>query len=798
MKRALALALLGACVLALAMVLAAGPGTKVRAAAGDTVADLVYGQANFTSNVQNCGYLGSTAATSLCGPQSVAIDGAGRLWVADTDNHRVLEYDTPLSNTTPNRVFGQTGSFTTGTCNKGGVSADSLCYPAQLTVDARGNLWVADSGNNRVLEYDDPINTNTTADRVFGQFNSFAMNTYNNGGTSPNSLWNPTGVAVDSAGNLYVSDRWNFRVLEYNTPVSSDTIADRVFGQGSNLNSGVQNLGGVSATSLSTQLGLAVDAADNLYVADEGNNRVLEFLTPISTDTTADRVFGQFGSFSTNIANNGGVSAASVYIPTGMAIDLNGNVYMSETGNERTLEYDNPPSTDTIADQTFGHLGNFAAGTNNDIGLNASSLADPWSVAIDASCHLWIADMGNNRVLEYDSPPPGCATPATFTPTATVCPLGICTATPTATATFTPTITPTPTATPLCVPTPLDSCTPTATATDTPTATPTCDPFVAACDTPTPLPTDTGTPTPTETPCVPLPGQDCTPTPTCDPSCDTATFTATPTQTPTHTPTPTATPICPPIPTGVLVGTIVSVLSPASGTMDVTLNLAGTSVSGTITPSGTSGLTGGPVIGVVLCGSIRFTTANSALRLAGTVSPDGASIQGIYIAPPSDDLRVGDAGDWRLTAAAADTDGDSLSDGAEVDTYHTNPYAFDTDADGCGDGKEVTFPSLNANDPWDFFSVPVPALFAAPNPVGLMRDSVVGPGDAQAIFAYFKKGAKTGTPEYEQDLNADGIKDGVEYDRSVIGPGVSGRADGVVSAADAQVAFAQFKDGYRC
>ncbi|TAK56451.1 MAG: hypothetical protein EPO22_13640 [Dehalococcoidia bacterium] len=149
----------------------------------------------------------------------------------------------------------------------------------------------------------------------------------------------------------------------------------------------------------------------------------------------------------------------------------------------------------------------------------------------------------------------------------------------------------------------------------------------------------------------------------------------------------------------------------------------------------------------------------------------------------------------------ADTDGDGLSDGAEVNTYATNPLVADTDDDGCGDGKEFTLvPPIDPLDPWDFYSVPVPALFVAPNPLIVFKDKVVSAADSQAIFGYFTRGARTGTLEYEQDLNANGIKDGLEYDRSVVvgSPGASGPPNGVISAADAQLAFSQFTFGYHC
>ncbi|TAK66645.1 MAG: hypothetical protein EPO22_03645 [Dehalococcoidia bacterium] len=131
-------------------------------------------------------------------------------------------------------------------------------------------------------------------------------------------------------------------------------------------------------------------------------------------------------------------------------------------------------------------------------------------------------------------------------------------------------------------------------------------------------------------------------------------------------------------------------------------------------------------------------------------------------------------------------------------TATINP-TLDTDGDGCPDVKEPQLvPPTDPNNPWDFYSVPVPALFAAPNPLIVFRDATVSAADAQAIFGYFTKAAKSGSTEYEQDLNANGIKDGLEYDRSVAAPGASGPPNGVISAADAQLAFAQFTFGYKC
>ncbi len=124
-------------------------------------------------------------------------------------------------------------------------------------------------------------------------------------------------------------------------------------------------------------------------------------------------------------------------------------------------------------------------------------------------------------------------------------------------------------------------------------------------------------------------------------------------------------------------------------------------------------------------------------------------------------------------------------------------YSPDSDGDGCRDVSEAGL-GLDVHNTWDFYSVPVPALFAAPFPATESHDGIVRASDAQAVFGYYKKGAKTGSVEYEQDLNNNGIKDGIEYDRSFISAAHTGPPDGIISAMDAQLAFAQFKLQYRC
>ena len=436
-----------------------------------TSASRVFGQANsFASNACN---QGGVSATSLCTPYGIGFDGNGDLYVADKGNNRVLEYNSPLSNRTADVVFGQNGSFTSTAC--GLASAGTLCAPYAVAVDPSNNVYIADHGDNRVLEYNTPLTTDTIADNVFGQLGSFNSVGSNDGGVSATSLSNPAGVALDPYGNLYVADYGNNRVLQYSDP-STYSTADLVFGQINfsnngqnevvvnastianpisvaidesvipnrlyvsdandsrvlgwsdvtalsngapadlligqpNFTSSACNNGGISAGTLCGPWGVAVDSGGNLYVVDAGNNRVLEYSSPFAACGSfpcfggpADLVFGQGGSFTSSLANNGGISANSLNGPTDIAVDSQDNVYVNDSRNNRVLEYNTPLTTDTTADVVFGQGGSFTSGAFNNGGITASSLSDPVGVTVDASGNVYISDTVNSRVLEFDSP----------------------------------------------------------------------------------------------------------------------------------------------------------------------------------------------------------------------------------------------------------------------------------------------------------------------------------------------------------------------------------------------------------
>jgi hypothetical protein len=386
------------------------PGASQAGILKPITAGVVYGQGgSFTTNAPNDG---GTVANGYSFLSNVAVDASGNLYVADGGNNRVLYY--PRGSTNPTRVYGQNGSFTNNSPNGGGaVSASGLSNPVGLSLDGGGNLYVADMDNNRVLFY--PAGQ-TTPTKVYGQ-PDFATGTPNTGGVSANSMDDPWGIAVDAGGDLYVSDYVNSRVLYF--PAGS-TTATRVYGQSGSFSSSAVNSGGVSANSLNQPTGVALDPSGDLYVTDIYNNRVLFY--PYGS-TTATQVYGQGGSFTSNAVNNGGLNAGSLNSPVALTVDSSGDLYVVDRDNNRMLFF---PFGSTTATRVYGQLNSFTSSAANNGGVSANSFSEPWAVALDPSGNLYVSDYSNNRVLEFGSfgnvnvCPSSVATPAPCNSTITM------------------------------------------------------------------------------------------------------------------------------------------------------------------------------------------------------------------------------------------------------------------------------------------------------------------------------------------------------------------------------------------
>jgi sugar lactone lactonase YvrE len=241
-------------------------------AASGTAATRVLGQGDFISGAD------ATAGNRLAHPVGLSIDASDNLWVADMSNSRVLRFATVSSaanGASAAQVFGQ-GNFTSGQINRGGAASSSTLNSPYALYATGTTLWIADSQNNRVLRFNNATGKGNggAADAVLGQAD-FTSTTANRGGSAGTSTLSfPAGIAVDDAGELLVSDSFNYRVLIY---ASATSFAN-----------------GASATNWinAAPWNIAYDSSyHRLLVARAGGNTVLQFANAYTTTTalTSDR-----------------------------------------------------------------------------------------------------------------------------------------------------------------------------------------------------------------------------------------------------------------------------------------------------------------------------------------------------------------------------------------------------------------------------------------------------------------------------------------------------------------------------
>ncbi len=367
---------------------------------GDAPA-LVLGQ----SSAQASGAYG-IGAKGFNGPVSLAVDPTtGNLFVADFGNNRVLRFPSPFDNPTriePDTVYGQ-ASFNTFSATA--AAATSLKQPRAVAVDASGNLWVADTGNNRILRFGaSSLSTPApvAADTVIGQ-KDFVSSLANAGGVvSASGMDTPAGLAFDAQGNLYVSDYNNTRVIRFPAPLgpgSGAAVAAAVWGESNLTSRGVPPQ--ATSSSIGGPQGISVDANGNLYVAVPKDNRVMVFSTASGSAASASNVLGQ-SDFTTTTANTKTFPQASsntLSSPTDVKVDSNGNVFVSDSGNNRVLKI---PAGSKSASQVWGQSGFVSNGANQ---IKANSINFPYQMAIDYSQSpfaLYVSDINNNRILVWN------------------------------------------------------------------------------------------------------------------------------------------------------------------------------------------------------------------------------------------------------------------------------------------------------------------------------------------------------------------------------------------------------------
>jgi sugar lactone lactonase YvrE len=348
-------------------------------------ASVVIGQTNFNS------FASGNGPGGLSQPEFVAFDHSGDLWISDYNNSLVAEYKAPFTNGESATLELGSANFSTTGCSSTGLA--NVCSPNGIAFDSAGNLWVADSENNSIVEFKAPFSTGESSSTVIGEASDGQVNASN--------LAQPYGIAFDSSGNLWVADSSNNRVVEYKAPLSNGEAASLVIGQPSLTSTTNDD----AQSNMSGPEDIALDPSGNLWVADTDNSRVLEFAQPFSNGEKASLLIGEpnFTSF------NGNDTQSALTLPEAIAFDHSGDLWVSDSGNSRVLEFAAPFSTGMNASRLIGQDSYFYGGPN----ATQTMLGYPEGLAFDASGNLWVADPGFARVLEYSDPLTYSATSST-------------------------------------------------------------------------------------------------------------------------------------------------------------------------------------------------------------------------------------------------------------------------------------------------------------------------------------------------------------------------------------------------
>jgi len=333
---------------------------------------------------------GPATSAELSFPDGVFLDAAGDIFIADYSNNRVREVVASTGN-----IKTVAGNGTAGFSGDGGPATSAeLSGPSGVFVDSAGDTFIADTGNSRIREV---VASTGNIKSVAG--NGAAGFSGDGGPATSAELSRPSGVFVDSAGNIFIAeigiplgDSLSLQAKLINTRirevVASTGNVKTVAGNGT---SAFRGDGGLATSAeLSEPVGVFVDAAGNIFIADCRDNRVREVVASTGGIKTIA------GNGTRGFSGDGGPAAgAELYEPDGVFMDAAGNIFIAETGDNRVREV--VASTGNI--QTVA--GNGDGEFSGDGGLATSAaLNDPESVFVDAAGNIFIADAGNNRVRE--------------------------------------------------------------------------------------------------------------------------------------------------------------------------------------------------------------------------------------------------------------------------------------------------------------------------------------------------------------------------------------------------------------
>jgi sugar lactone lactonase YvrE len=251
----------------------------------------------------NAGFLdGTKTAAQFNNPYSVAVDSAGNLYIADTLNQKIRKIS-------PTGVVTTLAGTTSGFADGVGLTEAKFVNPTGVTVDAAGNVYVADAGNSKIRK----ISTMGMVTTLAGSNDGFLDAT---GTAAKFSI--PRGVASDIFGNVFVADTYNYKIRKIILSGAVTTMAGTTQGFVDGI--------GLTEAKFSNNTDVALDAAGNVYVADKDNHKIRK-ISPTGAVTT---LAGTTEGFA-----DGAGTVAQFNSPYGVAVDAAGNVYVADTNNHK-------------------------------------------------------------------------------------------------------------------------------------------------------------------------------------------------------------------------------------------------------------------------------------------------------------------------------------------------------------------------------------------------------------------------------------------------------------------------------
>jgi trimeric autotransporter adhesin len=361
----------------------------------------VAGNGNYIVTTGSTGDGGQATLATLGYPNGVALDASGNIYIADTLSSRIrmVTKSTGIITT----VAGSGKSLYSG--DGGQATSATLSDPDGVALDASGNIYIADTSNDRIRLVTKSTGIITTVAGKGGKYGYIG----DGGQATSATLFSPSGVTIDVSGNIYIADTHNNRIR---LVTKSTGVITTVAGKGGKY--GYSGDGGqATLAELYFPHSVAVDASGNIYIADTRNDRI-RLVTKSSGIITTVAGTGQYGTgnFGSSV-DEGPATSTIVSDPCGVTLDVSGNIYIAATVESRIFMV--TKSTGIISN--IAGIGFPAYGGDGEQATSAA-LYLPQGVALDTSGTVYIADSGNNciRIIGGSAPPSVPITPSSPTP----------------------------------------------------------------------------------------------------------------------------------------------------------------------------------------------------------------------------------------------------------------------------------------------------------------------------------------------------------------------------------------------